>query len=120
MSDPLTETLCEECEFSPTSKTPCCPVCGEEDPWTEEVKYDFDDVELPITFSVEHYDDNHEMWRDFVEAIFGVYELRGSDIANLPDELPSMGYCVVDFYYKLTEDLELKGPFLEKEEARDA
>lgn len=115
-----TETVCDSCGHTPRRETKHCPECGAESPWIEENLYDFDDVNLPVVFSVEHYNDTYGQWMAFCDRVFGVYELQGKQIANLPDGMPKMKYCVVDVYFKLTEDFELKGPFLEKQEVGDA
>lgn len=120
MSDIITHTLCTECGSVTTTEPSYCPDCGGESPWVEEPRYDFEDVDLPVVFSVQHYDDHHGMWRSFTGQVFDVHELKGSQIANLPTGLPSMKHCVVELYYKLTENLELEGPYLEREEAQEA
>jgi len=117
-----TETVCSECGSEPSQMNNYCGDCGAgPDPWEERDCYDFErDVSLPLVFSSEVYNDTHGLWRDFCSAAFGVYELRGSDIANFPEGVPSMKYQTFMVYYKLDEDLELHGPFLEKSEAREA
>lgn len=66
----------------------------------------------------EHYKDNHGLWRDFCQQVFGYPELTGEDIANVPDSLPSMKYNVIHYYQVVFED-EIEGPFLDKDKARE-
>lgn len=116
-----TETVCSECGNSPEKKTQYCGECGAgPDPWEEKALYDFDDIELPFIFSQEQYNDDWNLWRDFCASAFGVYSLSGEDIANFPDRMPKMKYNVFTVYYKLDENLKLHGPFMEKEDAKDA
>lgn len=70
-------------------------------------------------FSYEVYADDHELWREFCAAYFDAHELSGSDIANLPDEFPSMKYASATFWYVVTEDLDLKGPFHSRDVAQN-
>lgn len=123
--EPPRLTECGECGAQPVdgnSRQKYCSECGAgPDPWEREPEYDFErDVSLPFIFSDEQYNDDHGLWREFCHQAFGAHELRGSHIANLPDGLPKMKYNVFTVYYKLDEDLELHGPFLDKQEARDA
>jgi len=122
--DVLTETVCESCgkEWGERSELEpnYCPSCGTEDPWIEQPMYDFEDVDLPIVFSEEKHDDHYGLWRSFCAQAFGVHEIYSSNIANFPDGMPRMKYSVVEVYWKVTENLKLKGPFLDKDEARDA
>lgn len=124
MSEVSTETVCESCEKPWTERSELepnyCPSCGEEDPWVEQPCYDWEDVDLPVVFSYEVYRDHAELWNSFCASVFGKMELRESDIANFPDGVPQMEYLIVDLYFKLTEDLELKGPFEERSKARKA
>lgn len=118
----ITETHCSECGTSPAKKSQYCGDCGAgPDPWEERAEYDFErDVELPMVFSQEKYNDDYNMWRTFCAAAFGVYYLNEEDIANLPNGMPQMKYNVFEVYYKLDENLELHGPYLSKDEARNA
>lgn len=119
MSDePIKETVCEECEHKPKEETKFCPKCGAEDPWIERNAYEFDEDDLPIVFSFETYNDNWELWGEFYREYFGHSELKGSDIAGMPDDFPSLKYLMADLYFVITENLEVKGPFLEESEAR--
>lgn len=116
---PITETVCGECDHNPDSETKHCPECGAEEPWEEQNAYEFDEDDLPIIFAYNVYDDNHGMWRGFLQDYFGVgYNLKESDIANLPSGFPRLKYISQDLYFVITEDLELEGPFLSKQEAR--
>lgn len=119
MSDVPTEIVCENCGNAGGNQPAYCEECGAEDPWTEEVLYDFDDVELPMTFSYEVYDDNYGLWDTFCRAAFGT-ELKSSQIANFPETFPRMKYCMPILHFKLTEEYELKGPYLDKQGARNA
>lgn len=110
----VTETVCTGCGRQTTVESDYCPDCGAEDPWEEQPRYEFDEEDLPIVVEFEVYDDNHSLWRDFCNQYFGKYELRGSDIVGLPDDFPRMKYCTFSVYFKITEELELEGPFLEE------
>lgn len=120
MSDVPTETVCESCGHNGNGRSDYCPSCGEEDAWVEQALYDWDDVDLPIVFSEEKYDDHYGMWRTFCAQVFGVYGINKDDIENFPNNFPRMKYSVVEIYWKLTEDLKLRGPFLDESEAREA
>jgi len=111
MTKPMT-TYCENCDHEASSTSEYCPSCGAEDPWVTEPQYDMDDVDFPVIVEREHYDDNYGLWRDFCGQTFGAYELHGSDIANVPDNLPSMKYCVPTTYWVVYED-KVDGPYLE-------
>ena len=117
-----TETICSECGITPGKKTQYCPECGEgPDPWNERASHDFErDVELPLIFNSEVYDDGYGLWKDFCSAAFGVYSLSQKDVANFPNGMPKMKYQTFMVYYKLDEEHELHGPFLDKAEARNA
>jgi len=69
-----------------------------------EPKYDMDDIDFPVIVEREHYDDNYGLWRDFCRQTFGAVELNSSDIANVPDSLPRMKYCVPTTYWVVYED----------------
>jgi hypothetical protein len=119
-----TLTQCEDCGEQDSNQTKYCPNCGAgPDPWEEVAEYDFErDVELPLIFDSEVYNDDYGLWRDFCSAAFDVYELRGDDIANFPN-LPKMKYQTFLVYYKLHKKAgryKLEGPFLNKEDARNA
>jgi hypothetical protein len=77
-----------------------------------------DDVDFPVIVEVEHYNDDHGLWRTFCDQVFGYPGLKGSDIANVPDGFPSMKYNVVRYYMVVFRD-DLEGPFLEKEKAEE-
>jgi hypothetical protein len=120
MGDVIVTTRCESCGNQTDERHEHCSVCGEQDPWVSEPKYDFDDVDFPVVIEREHYDDHYGMWRTFCAAALGQYELDESQIANVPSGFPRMKYCVVQTYWKVTADYELKGPFLDEQEAREA
>jgi len=118
MSKP-TVTYCENCEHEASSSSEYCPSCGEESPWVSEPKYDMDDIDFPVIVEREHYDDDYGLWRDFCSKTFGVYELNESDIANFPDSLPRMKYCIPTTYWVVYRD-DIDGPYLERSEARES
>jgi len=113
------EVLCDECGANGSQSTDYCPHCGAEDPWVKEPKFNMDDVEFPVIVEREHYDDNYGLWRDFCYQVFGVHELKSSQIANVPDGLPRMKYCCPSTYWKITEN-DVDGPYLSRKEAREA
>jgi len=119
MSKPK-RTECSECGSVDESEPQFCSNCGTEDPWEEVYQYDWEDVDLPIVFSYYMHNDGYKLWYSFCDAVFGVYELKGSQIANVPEGLPRMKYTDIEVYYKLDGSLELHGPFLDKQEAREA
>jgi hypothetical protein len=119
MSDVVTEVVCSECGNKSAGTDNFCGVCGAEDPWVEQAKYDMDDVDFPVIVEYEVYDDHGEMWNRFCAQLFDVYDLKGSQIANVPSSLPRMKYTAFSVYYKITKS-ERKGPFLSKQEAREA
>lgn len=116
-----TRTICSDCGKQVGKTTEYCSNCGAgPDPWEEVAEHDFErDVELPLIFHSEVYNDNYGLWRDFCAAAFGVYEVKGKDVANMPN-LPKMKYQVFTVYYKLDENYKLHGPYLEKEDAVNA
>lgn len=117
MSDVPVERRCEECGHH-SDIANHCPECGN-DTWESHVLYDFKrDVDLPVVFPFRVYDDHYELWNSFCETVWDT-RLSGEEIANRP-ELPRMKYCEFEVYWKLTEDYELTGPFMDKEEAREA
>lgn len=118
-NDVITQTVCTECDATPSERTEFCPHCGAEDPWEEEAKYEFDSNDLPIIFSHRISKDNYELWRDFCECYFGVYDLMGSDIANLPDDFPRLSDVHAELYFAITEDYEVVGPRLDRREIRE-
>lgn len=124
MSEVLTETVCESCGKPWEEQAPLepnyCPSCGEEDPWVEQPMYDWENVDLPVVFSEEKYDDHYGLWESFCSQVFDAHEIDSTNIANFPDTFPRMKYSVVEIWWKLDEHLTLKGPFLDKGEARDA
>lgn len=136
-----TETRCANCGIVNESRPSYCPDCGAEQPWVEKAMYDWErDVDLPVVFSYHVYDDYYELWESFCNEVWGVYGVTGKEIANMPDGLPRMKYFETELWFKLTEEfvedsesstsevsreerdtkLELKGPFLDKREAREA
>lgn len=119
MSDPVTTLYCDSCGKVTEAGPQYCPSCGVEDPWVEEYAYDFDNVEFPIIIEWEHYNDRWEMWKKFTFHVFGEYELTSDDVVNEPPVASEMKYAVFPSYWKVTEN-EIKGPFLDKQEAREA
>jgi hypothetical protein len=117
--EPPTETVCEECNYRVDEETEHCPKCGAEDPWVERYKYDWEDVDLPVVFSFEVYHDHYELWDTFTSKVWGT-RLKGNQIANVPERAPKMKYTVFQTYWKVDERLNLKGPFLDEKEAREA
>jgi len=119
MTDKPTNRVCTEC-LNNHDTADYCPRCGNGE-WDEQYQYDFErDVDLPFVFDYEVYDDNYQLWRTFCRAAFDQHELRGKQIANKPGTLPPMKYNVFKVWFKLTKNLELKGPFLDEQEAREA
>ena len=116
----ITHTICTECEKEQQETSNFCPHCGAEDPWEEVPQYEFDEDDFPYVFSCTAYDSDWGMWRDFCDSYFGVRALKSSDIAGFPERFPRMKYMEVNLYYKITKTYDLKGPFLSKEEAREA
>jgi hypothetical protein len=119
MSDPATETVCGDCGHRPDEPNDYCPECGAEGPWEVQYLYDWKDVDLPVVFSFEHYNDTYGLWHEFTTAVFGT-RLGSDEIAHCPGIQRDMKYCVVQTYWKLTENLKVKGPFLDKKEAKEA
>jgi len=119
MTDVPVERRCEECG-NPNDTADYCPVCGS-DTWESHILYDFErDVDLPVVFPFRVYDDHYGLWNSFCETVWDT-RLSGEEIANRPRPgLPRMKYCTFDVYWKLTEDCELTGPFMDREEARGA
>lgn len=129
-----TELECEDCG-SPAPKgglavdesgdTPgvdpdYCSNCGAgPDPWEDRAVYDFErDVSLPYVFSVQVGNDDWGLWRAFCYDVWGTEPESGKAVANWPEDFPRMKYNITHLYYKLDEDLELNGPFLDKSAAR--
>lgn len=120
MTETLTETVCTECNWNPDRRTEYCPNCGSEDPWSERSQFDFErDVDLPHVFEMSFYNDTYGLWDEFCHSVWGT-RVKSSQIANVPSGVPSMKYCCPSVYYKLDEDLELHGPFMDKGDAKDA
>lgn len=117
---PVTETYCTECEHTPADETAYCPECGAEDPWDDRPMYQFDEDDFPYVFSYEVYNDNYGLWRAFCQQYWGNPELTGGDVENLPDGFPKLKYNVFEVHYAITEDYDLEGPFLDKQDARTA
>lgn len=118
----VTETVCENCGNVTTDDPPdpYCSQCGKANPWEERSAYRFDPDDLPIVFSVSHGGGKWKPWREFCSQYFGVYEIGGKDVDGLPEEFPRLKYSHVEVYYKIDEDYELHGPFLDRSEARNA
>lgn len=111
-------TVCSECGNKGTEKDNYCPQCGSENPWVEKPKYSFDEEDLPIIFESSISRDNWELWDEFCDSYFGVRGLKGSDIEGLPDNFPRLKYSYFSVYWKITKDLDIKGPYICKENAR--
>jgi hypothetical protein len=122
MSDYASYTLCEDCSSLATSEPNYCPDCGAgPDPWQEEARNYFErDVDLPMIIEDERYDDDYGLWREFCQQAFGHRGLKESTIKNMPDGFPRMKHCTIRVYWKLTEDYNLKGPYMNKQDARNA
>lgn len=118
----ITETVCTSCGHTTdhASPSPYCPQCGDEAPWEEQAAHVFDEDDLPFVFSYETYDDSYGLWRAFCEQYFGVYEVKESDTVGIPENFPTLKYCVTDLWFKITSSHELEGPFLSETEAREA
>lgn len=115
----MNEIVCESCDYETDSKTAFCPICGEEDAWVEEPAYEFDEDDLPITFSTYAYDDHYGLWDAFCEEYFGV-RVTGSNVSGLPDDFPRMKFYEEELFWTIDEDYEIHGPFLRAVDARDA
>jgi hypothetical protein len=114
----LTQTVCENCDRLKDDSYKYCPSCGEQSPWVEEAVYEFDKEDLPIFFTCNFHDDYYMLWDEFCQEYFGA-NLSKEDIKNLPQDFPRMKYSDSKSYYVLAEDLEIRGPFNTKEEARE-
>jgi len=119
MSEPLTETVCSDCGHSPARYDDYCSSCGAKDPWEEQYVHDFENVNFPVIIEWEMYNDDYELWREFCYQVFGDSTLTGDQIANTPDGLPKMKYACPMTYWKITES-DVKGPYLSRQEAREA
>jgi hypothetical protein len=117
----LTEWVCETCGLmvEEDHDYTYCPDCGDEEPWIEQDKYTFDEDDLPYVFSYHVYNDTWGLWHAFCQAYFGT-RLEGDHIANLPSGFPRLKYIDTDLYFVITEDLDLKGPYVDEESARNA
>jgi hypothetical protein len=117
MTDVPVERRCDECG-NPNDTADYCPECGN-GTWERHALYDFErDVDLPVVFPFSAYNDHYELWNSFCEAVWDT-RLTAQQIANIPG-LPRMKYSEFEVYWKLTEDCELTGPFMDREEAREA
>jgi len=115
-----TETYCMECDNVVRDESTFCPECGAEDPWDKRPMYEFDEDDLPTVISYESYNDTYKLWNNFCKQHFGNYELKGDDVAGLPEQFPSLKYCVFEVYFVVTKSYEMEGPFLTRKEAREA
>jgi len=111
-------TECSECGFSPHETSPYCSNCGAEDPWETHYKYNMDDVEFPVIVEMEMYNDDYELWSSFCYEVFGT-RVSTDNIVNIPDSLPRMKYACPMTYWKITKS-DVKGPYLSREDARNA
>lgn len=114
-----TKTVCSECGVKGSASNNYCPECGEENPWKEEPLFEFDEDDFPFVFKYSQTKDFYELWKAWSRAYFGG-EVDRNEISGLPDDFPSLEYAMIDLYYVITEDYELKGPFLERREARNS
>lgn len=107
--------VCTSCNTTATEADNYCGNCGAgPDPWEEQATYDFErDVDLPYHFSVNVGGDDWQLWRNFCYDVWG-HKPASGNIDNAPCDLPRMKYNMAELHYVLTEDYELKGPFLEK------
>ena len=112
---------CNECDSTTSSETTYCGDCGAgPEPWEEVPMYDFErDAELPLVFDVQVGGDNWQLWRSLCYAVWST-EPDSSDISNLGIDPRQFKYNITSHYYKLDEDCTLHGPFLGKDEARNA
>jgi len=119
MTDVPVERRCEECGHHSDYGNYCLE-CGNGSFETHTL-YDFKrDVDLPVVFPFSVYNDHYELWNSFCETVWDT-RLQPEDIANRPiPGLPRMKYSTFDVYWKLTEDCELMGPFMDREEAQKA
>lgn len=119
---PATEMVCVQCRETLHENPNYCPECGAEDPLTERALYDFErDVDLPVVIEVSHYNYNYKLWHMFCEEVFGE-RAHPSDVVNMPEEgfaHKNMKHLVFEVYYTVTEDHEIKGPYLDRRDARD-
>lgn len=115
----ITTIECGNCGDKSQNEPNFCPKCGSKDPWVSVSKYEFEENDLPFIYTTSLTDDNWEMWDDFCESYFGV-RLEGCDIVGLPEDFPLMKYRYIDLYWILTEEYNVKGPFNEKQKAREA
>lgn len=119
MSDEsIKETVCTNCEHSPEKETAFCPECGEEDPWKERNKFEFDKEDLPITFSHRCYEDDYQIWNSFSEDYFDS-RLQRKHIANLPNNFPRLKIDEVEIWYGIDKSLKLHGPFMTERRVKE-
>lgn len=116
----ITETVCSECNWTTTEREPpnYCPNCGAQEPWEEQPAYKIHRENFPVIFTTSCGGEKWGLWRAFCEEYFGVYDLKGSDVANLPEDFPRLKYGHVDIYWAIDEEYELHGPFLDKDKLR--
>lgn len=117
----LTETVCENCEHRPEEESNFCPECGEEDPWIERNKFEFDEEDLPVVFEHTFNQADGEIWNSFSREYFDAPPgLKNGHIANFPaKKFPRMKKARVHVWYIVTEDFDLKGPFMTEDEAQE-
>lgn len=121
MSDEvLTETVCRECGKNQEKETNFCPKCGEENPWMERNRYEFEEEDLPIVFEHTFSQADFQIWDSFVREFFDAEPgLKSSHIADFPGKkFPRMKKARVHVWYVVTEDYSLKGPFMSEEKAK--
>lgn len=117
----LTEVVCENCEHYPEEETNFCPECGEEEPWIERNKYEFDEDDLPIVFEHTFNQAGGQMWDSFAKHYFDAPPgLKGTQVADFPSiKFPRMKKARVHVWYIVTEDYDLEGPYMTEEKARE-
>jgi predicted RNA-binding Zn-ribbon protein involved in translation (DUF1610 family) len=113
----MTETdyHCPECRYEPLEVKKSvennevvkggyyCPDCGED--FAEDTVLRWDDVDFPYWIDYEPYDDNWQLYRDFLYAT-GLHE----EAVGMPP-LRDMKYTVFTVWFKITEDGEVEGPY---------
>lgn len=116
-----TVVQCTECYSTTSNETTYCSDCGAgPEPWEKVPKYNFErDAELPLILNVGVGGDNWQLWRELCYTVWNT-EPESRNIANLGIDPQQFKYNRATHYYKLDEDYELHGPFLDKEEARNA
>jgi len=84
-----------------------CPDCQTE--FDEDTVVQWDDLDFPIWISMESYNDDWQMYRDFLYET-NLYE---GDFNGMPNAR-NMKYCVFHVYFKVNEDGSIDGPYNER------